>query len=344
MLKRDSKGRFVSSKPVEVAKVYATGFKGFEKGLICRGKQYAENTVFEEKDAVMCETGMHFCKMPLDVLGYYPPCDNNEYARVDALAPCKNGGDKNCTTKLRINTKISLAELCSAAIDFVLAKINKKKKQQVVDLVAINTGLQSATTNTGGRSAAINTGSYSVATNTGHYSVANTTGYYSVATNNGDKSVAVSTGEKSSVANTGDYSATTNTGSRSVATNTGYYSATTNTGSKSVAINTGACSAATNTGLQSVATNTGDYSAALNTGDYSAAAVYGEKAFAIATGFQGKVKGAIGCFLACAEWEQNNIDGWHPVRFISARVDGKKLKPDTWYRVKNGKFVEVKDA
>ena len=25
------------------------GFKGFKKGLICRGKQYAENTVFEEK-------------------------------------------------------------------------------------------------------------------------------------------------------------------------------------------------------------------------------------------------------------------------------------------------------
>ena len=27
------------------------GFKAFEKGLICRGKQYAENTVFEEENA-----------------------------------------------------------------------------------------------------------------------------------------------------------------------------------------------------------------------------------------------------------------------------------------------------
>lgn len=25
------------------------GFKGFNKGLVCRGKQYTENTVFEEK-------------------------------------------------------------------------------------------------------------------------------------------------------------------------------------------------------------------------------------------------------------------------------------------------------
>lgn len=27
------------------------GYKAFEKGLICRGKQYAENTVFEEEKA-----------------------------------------------------------------------------------------------------------------------------------------------------------------------------------------------------------------------------------------------------------------------------------------------------
>lgn len=27
------------------------GYKGFEKGMICRGKQYAENTVFEEDSA-----------------------------------------------------------------------------------------------------------------------------------------------------------------------------------------------------------------------------------------------------------------------------------------------------
>ena len=36
------------------------GYKGFEKGLVCRGKQYAENTVFEEDNAVICSSGMHF--------------------------------------------------------------------------------------------------------------------------------------------------------------------------------------------------------------------------------------------------------------------------------------------
>ena len=65
------------------------GHKAFEKGLICRGKQYAENTVFEEDDVVICEKGMHFCKYPLAVLDYYPLVDDNgnltEFAEVEAL-------------------------------------------------------------------------------------------------------------------------------------------------------------------------------------------------------------------------------------------------------------------
>lgn len=52
------------------------GYKAFEKGLICKGKQYAENTVFEEEKAEICNSGMHFCKYPLDVFDYYPLIDN----------------------------------------------------------------------------------------------------------------------------------------------------------------------------------------------------------------------------------------------------------------------------
>jgi len=47
------------------------GYKGFKKGLICKGKQYAENAVFEEAEANICKNGMHFCENPLDVLDYY---------------------------------------------------------------------------------------------------------------------------------------------------------------------------------------------------------------------------------------------------------------------------------
>ena len=36
------------------------GYKGFKPGLICKDKQYQENTVFEEPEAKICEKGLHF--------------------------------------------------------------------------------------------------------------------------------------------------------------------------------------------------------------------------------------------------------------------------------------------
>jgi hypothetical protein len=42
-------------------KVIAKGFKGFDHEMKCRGKQYAENTVFEENGGAICDAGgMHF--------------------------------------------------------------------------------------------------------------------------------------------------------------------------------------------------------------------------------------------------------------------------------------------
>lgn len=65
------------------------GFKGFDKGLVCRGKQYKENTVFEEEAAEICKSGMHFCENPFDVLDYYDLVNTdgsfNEFAEVEAL-------------------------------------------------------------------------------------------------------------------------------------------------------------------------------------------------------------------------------------------------------------------
>lgn len=31
------------------------GYKAFEEGMICKGKQYTENTVFEEENAEICQ-------------------------------------------------------------------------------------------------------------------------------------------------------------------------------------------------------------------------------------------------------------------------------------------------
>ena len=120
-------------------------------------------------------------------------------------------------------------------------------------------------------------------------------------------------------------------------------SVATNTGDRSAATNTGNQSAATNTGYQSVATNTGNWSVATNTGYRSAAIVGGEESVAISLGIMGKAKGALGCWLVLAEWT-SDIDGkWHKKSVQCARVDGKKIKADTFYTLKGDKFVEMEE-
>lgn len=106
------------------------------------------------------------------------------------------------------------------------------------------------------------------------------------------------------------------------------------------ATNTGNYSAATNTGNYSAATNTGYQSAATNTGDRSAAIVEGKESIALATGIKSKAKGKIGCFIVLAEWKEINCE-YHIVDVKSAKVDGENIKEDTFYTLKDGKFVEA---
>ena len=159
------------------------------------------------------------------------------------------------------------------------------------------------------------------------------------ATNTGNYSAATNTGYRSAATNTGYWSAATNTGYQSAATNTGDQSAATNTGDQSAATNTGNYSAATNTGDRSAATNTGDQSAATNTGNYSAATVEGAESIAIATGIKSKARGALGCYIVLAEWEQD--ENWHIKTVKAHKVDGETVKPNVFYMLVNGKFTEV---
>ena len=103
-----------------------------------------------------------------------------------------------------------------------------------------------------------------------------------------------------------------------------------NSGSASAG-NSGSASAG-NRGSAS-AGNSGSASA----GD-SGSASAGEHGIACCRG--GKVKGGMGAMIAACEV---NADGEN-TSVAAAIVDGKKIKPDCWYEVKNGKFVEVKDG
>ena len=165
------------------------GYKAFEKGLICRGKQYAENTVFEEGKAEICKSGMHFCKDPLEVLEYYPLVDNNgninEFAEVEALDDAHTDDNKKyCTKRLKIGAKISFAKLVQASVKFDYEKV-------IEDTKVKTTSKKNAKIGSSGDYAKIGSSGYSAQIGSSGYSAQiNSTGKNAVIMCAGDNSKA----------------------------------------------------------------------------------------------------------------------------------------------------------
>jgi hypothetical protein len=63
----------------------------------------------------------------------------------------------------------------------------------------------------------------------------------------------------------------------------------------------------------------------------------------MAMGVESKAKGALGCYIVLAEWEQDDNWDWHIKNVKSAKVDGKRIKANIFYTLENNKFVEVKE-
>lgn len=84
---------------------------------------------------------------------------------------------------------------------------------------------------------------------------------------------------------------------------------------------------------------TGDQGAALVTGVRGAALATGEESIACALGFESRAKGAEGCWLVLAE--RDDYPTYHIKGVVGVKVDGEKIKPDTYYMLRDGEVVKA---
>lgn len=171
------------------------GYKAFNKGLICKGKQYKENETFEEERAVPCHRGMHFCKNPFDVLNFYDLVDENgefsDFARVEAPDDAEVKTDDNikyCTTKLKVGAKFSFAGFVKTCVDFVIEKTQTEKPDSGYSAKIGSSGY-SAQIGSSGDSAQIgSSGNYAQIGSSGNSAKIKSTGYDSIICCAGDDS------------------------------------------------------------------------------------------------------------------------------------------------------------
>ena len=138
---------------------------------------------------------------------------------------------------------------------------------------------------------------------------------------------------------------------------TGDYGASSATGDYGASSATGDYGASSATGYKGASSATGDYGASSATGNCGASSATGYKgsaiagdpeSIAIAWGYKGKAKGVIGSYLVLADWEGNENNFWTQEEWTlksakMVRVDGEKIKANTWYTMENGEIVEVEE-
>ena len=100
-------------------------YKGFNKDMTCKNKQYEVGKDYEEDKAVACECGMHACEYPLDCFKYYPP-SKSVYCEVEQSGDISRHDDsKIASTKMRIGAQLNIAGIVNAAIKYTKEKVEK---------------------------------------------------------------------------------------------------------------------------------------------------------------------------------------------------------------------------
>ena len=244
------------------------GYKAFKPGLICKDKQYQENTTFEEEGAEnICLPGMmHYCNNPFDCLNYYPLVDEDgkfsDFAEVKALGNIVRGDDKSATNKLHIGAKLGLKGFIKAAINFTIEKTTFGTSRTLEDIPSNDED-----------SAQIGS--------SGYYAQIGSSGYSAKIGSSGDYAKIGSSGDYAKIGSSGDSAKIDSTGKNSVI---------------------------------------------------------------MAAGHCSMVKATAGSWITLAEYEKNEDGVLVPIYVKTEYVDGKRIKENVFYTLRNKEFVEVKEA
>ena len=99
-------------------------YKGFNKDMTCRDFQFEEGKTYEEKKAVLCNSGFHACENPLDCLSYYSP-NKSVYHEVDldGVSDERQQDSKICGKRITIGARLDFAGMVKGAVSFVFEKV-----------------------------------------------------------------------------------------------------------------------------------------------------------------------------------------------------------------------------
>ena len=97
-------------------------YKGFDKGLCCRGFQYEVGKEYEiEGEIKCCQKGFHACESPFEVFDYYDMltsrfCEVEQSGKIDRE---DDESTKVCSSKIKVKAELKLADLINIGVEWL---------------------------------------------------------------------------------------------------------------------------------------------------------------------------------------------------------------------------------
>ena len=311
-----------------------TSYKGFDKNMKCRGFQYEVGKEYEmDGEIKCCNRGFHACKSPMEVWDYYDML-NSRYAEVEQSGKidAEENSTKVCSSRIKIKAELKLSDIINIGVEWLkditspskvkadgVLNDNGNRRKQIGssgDSAQIGSSGDSAQIGSSGDSAQIGSSGYSAQIgSSGDSAQIGSSGYYAQIGSSGDSAQIGSSGDSAQIGSSGDSAQIGSSGDSAQIGSSGDYAQIGSSGYSAKIGSSGYCAQIGSTGEDSVIMCAGNSSIA---------------------------KAKVGSWITLAEWKWSDEKKRDvPVCVKTEYVDGDNIKADTWYQLKNGKFVEV---
>ena len=303
-------------------------YKSFSKDLTCYadfqykiGGQYKAEGVIE-----LCDNGFHACENPLDVLHYVDDFTNRRYCLVEQSGEIIKGEDKQVSSEIKIVREISLEMLCLIGIERglinskrVLAESNNDSIDDIFstldhDVVA---PMSSHMAHIAGRSSSL------------------------IAERNTAR--LISSGAFNKICSLGDNQVITSVGHKSCVLSYTRFCDITSTGYYNQIFSMGDCTRLSSLSHKAFIYSSGENASIMSSGDNAIIYSEGKNANIYCAGRWPIVRAKKGSTITLTEFHFTGPWGLIAGDVKTEKVDGERIKEDTWYTLSNGKFKKVTD-
>ena len=295
-----------------------TSYKAFDKNMQCRNFQYEVGKEYEmDGEIKCCNRGFHACKSPMEVWDYYDIL-NSRYAEVEQSGKIdeEENSTKVCSSHIKIKAELKLADIIKVGVEW-LKDITSPSKVNA-DGALNDNGDRKKQIGSSGYSAQIgSSGYYAKIGSSGDYAQIGSSGYYAQIGSSGYYAKIGSSGYSAQIGSSGDYA---------------------QIGSSGDSAKIGSSGDSAKIGSSGNSAKIG------SSGDSAKIGSTGEDSVIMCAGNSSIAKAKVGSWITLAEWKWSYEKNHNvPVCVKTEYVDGDNIKADTWYKLENGKFVEVNE-